>query len=66
MLMDVISVSAVDLTRNNLCGGRLRRAGTAVTRSAMLLLAAAGTLAGARVARADEVVVWGAQSTTPD
>ena len=42
MTMNEINVSTEALTRNNLCGGRLRRAGTAVTRTAMLLLATAG------------------------
>ena len=58
--MNEINVSAAALTRNNLCGARLRRAGTAVTRTAMLLLATAGALARAGAAQADgTVVAWG-------
>ena len=68
--MDVINTSKVALTRNDLCGNRPRRAATAGTRSAMLLLAAVAALTGARAVRADEAVVaWGnnqyGQCTTP-
>ena len=58
--MDVINISKVALTRNDHCGNRPRRAGTAGTRSAMLLLAAVAALTGARAVRADgAVVAWG-------
>ena len=68
--MDVINTSKVALTRNDHCGNRPRRAATAGTRSAMLLLAAVAALTGARAARADgAVVAWGynswGQCTTP-
>ena len=68
--MDVINTSKVALTRNDHCGNRPRRAATAGTRSAMLLLAAVASLTGVRAARADEAVVaWGnnqyGQCTTP-
>ena len=68
--MDVINISKVALTRNDLCGNHPRRAGTAGMRSAMLLLAAVAALTGARAVQADgSVVAWGdnywGQCTTP-
>ena len=68
--MNQVDAVAVGMTRKDLQSTRLRRAGVAGTRSAMLLLAAAGALAGAGVAQADgAVVAWGrndfGQCTTP-
>ena len=68
--MNEVDARAVGMTRKQLLSTRLRRAGVAGTRSAMLLLAVAGALMGARVAQADgAVVAWGdnyyGQCTTP-
>ena len=61
--MNEVDAVAVVMMRKDLLSTRMRRAGVAGTRSAMLLLAVAGALVGARVARADGVVVaWGDNS----
>ena len=68
--MNEVDARAVGMPRKQLQSTRMRRAGVAGMRSAMLLLAVAGTLAGGRAAYADGAVVcWGAnydgQCNTP-
>ena len=58
--MNEVDAVTVGMPRKDLQSTRLRRAGVAGTRSAMLLLAAAGALTGGRAAYADGAVVcWG-------
>ena len=58
--MNQVDAVAVGMTRKDLQSTRMRRAGVAGTRSAMLLLAAAMALAGGRAAYADGTVAcWG-------